>query len=135
MCLPGAGVERHHLVVIVRHGVGTAAVGCDWSRSHHRHQHLLPLLGQLLNTQKTQTNIPNALKLQYQHPHMKTSTNRTFFCLISLFAQVACCSEILSSEIHFLGVCLRAMAMTVKVKLAATKQEYTTKKDKNNKQE
>lgn len=34
-------------MVVVWHGVDTAAVGSDWSRPHHCHQNLLPLVRQL----------------------------------------------------------------------------------------
>lgn len=40
-------MQRDHLVVVVRHGVYTAAVCFDWSGSYHCHQNLFPLVGQL----------------------------------------------------------------------------------------
>lgn len=40
-------MKRDHLVVIIGHCVNAAAVCSDWSRSHHCHQNLLPLVRKL----------------------------------------------------------------------------------------
>lgn len=40
-------MKRDHLVVVVGHRVDAATVCADGSRSHHRHQNLLPLVRKL----------------------------------------------------------------------------------------
>lgn len=51
--IPGSGMQRHRLVVIVGHCVCTAAVGGNDARPDDSHQHFLPLLWQL-HTMKEQ---------------------------------------------------------------------------------
>lgn len=45
--IPGSRMQRHHLVVIIGHCVGTAAVGGNDTRPDDSHQHFFPLLWQL----------------------------------------------------------------------------------------
>lgn len=44
---PGARMQGHHLVVIIWHSVGTAAVSSDAMRPDDSHQYFLPLLWKL----------------------------------------------------------------------------------------
>lgn len=45
--IPGSRMQRHHLVVIIRHRVGTSTVGGDDARPDDSHQHFFPLFWQL----------------------------------------------------------------------------------------